>query len=223
MADISAIKPAGAGGTSYNFKDAAARVNINILFGQDQALDTRVTALENAPSGGGAAFWVTDEIEDPGDWDISDCDYLFTLERSVWDYDDDNHPKLYTSYPVYTYYNGVQDTNVRVGEAKAGDIIVIENSDRRTFYGSLPSSSTIGYLSDTSSLDGRYVQKSPPEPVPAGGFPIVGSGSSVNFGQTIDTNKSFYYVVGLTTITRPSEDFSGKTNTFKLAKCFKMI
>ena len=53
MADISAMKPNGAGGASYNFKDAAARVNINILFGQDQALDTRVTALENAPSGGG--------------------------------------------------------------------------------------------------------------------------------------------------------------------------
>ena len=222
MADVSAIKPAGAGGASYNFKDAAARVNINILFGQDEELDTRVTALENAPSGGGPAFWVTDEIEDPGDWDISDCDYLFILERSFWDYDDNDQPKLYTSYPVYTYYNGVQDNNVRVGEAKAGDIIVIENYDRRTFYGSLPSTETIGHLSE-SNLDGRYVQKSPPDPAPPGGFPITGSGSSINLGQTVDTSKSFYYVAGLTTVTRASEDFPGKTNTYKLAKCFKMI
>lgn len=44
MADVSSIKPYGAGGASLNFKDATARSNIN-------GLNTRVTALENAPSG----------------------------------------------------------------------------------------------------------------------------------------------------------------------------
>lgn len=41
MADVSSIKPYGTGGASYNIKDATARTNIN-------ALNTRVTALENA-------------------------------------------------------------------------------------------------------------------------------------------------------------------------------
>lgn len=44
MSDISAFKPYGTGGASYNFKDATARSNIS-------GLDTRVTALENAGSG----------------------------------------------------------------------------------------------------------------------------------------------------------------------------
>lgn len=162
MADISAIKPAGAGGASYNFKDAAARVNINILFGQDEALDTRVTALEDAPSGGGVALWASDDMSsDPsGDWGFSDCDYAAIYEASIWGDGEGDQPTLYTRYPTYTYYNSSEDIVVKVGELKVGDVIMY--------------------------------------------------------------NSNFYYVTGLATVTQPSEDFSGKTNTFKVAKCFIM-
>jgi len=61
MADISAIKPTGTSGASYNIKDATARTNINTLNnnvsalgGRVTGLDTRVTALENA---GGAKIY----------------------------------------------------------------------------------------------------------------------------------------------------------------------
>ena len=50
MADVSSIKPYGAGGASLNFKDATARSSIS-------GLDTRVRALENAPSGGGLKIY----------------------------------------------------------------------------------------------------------------------------------------------------------------------
>lgn len=225
MADISSFKPHGAGGTSYNFKDATARSNISTLSTTVNNLGTRVTALENA--GGGAVLWVTDEIEYPEDWDISGCDYIFVCERSVWKYNENDQPVFYTEYPVYTYYNGSEDSVVKVGNVKAGDIIITEDYNQRSFWGSLPANETIGYVNNSpllSELDSRYQKQSPPAPDPVGNtFSVYGSGSSVNLGNTTDTSKSFYYVVGLTTITRPSEDFSGKTNTYKLAKAFKMM
>lgn len=75
MADISAIKPTGTSGASYNIKDATARTNIgtlnnnvSALGGRVTGLDTRVTALEKAGGGlkiyriAGPAF-AYDEIE----------------------------------------------------------------------------------------------------------------------------------------------------------------
>lgn len=92
MADISAIKPAGAGGASYNLKDAAARVNINILFGQDQELDTRVTALENSGGGGGLKMHrIVGPVFDGSDFGnpVNGVVY-WDSENRVWanDYDD---------------------------------------------------------------------------------------------------------------------------------------
>lgn len=227
MADISSFKPHGSGGTAYNFKDATARNNISTLSNTVNNLGTRVTALENA--GGGFALWVSDDIsEDPSEeWGLSGCDYAFVCERNVWDYDDNDQPKLYTYYPTYTYYNGLEDTNVKVGDVKAGDIIMAENYVSRPFSGRLPADSTIGYVNNSpllTELDSRYQKKSPPSPDPSSDtFSVHGSGSYINLGNTVDTNKSFYYVTGLATVTQASEDFSGKTNTYKLAKCFKMI
>ena len=122
MADISAMKPNGAGGASYNFKDAAARVNINILFGQDQALDTRVTALENAPSGGGVNIYriagpvITNE--DLGN-SVNGVVY-WNSENRAWgnDYDDTSfqYVPLTSLMPQYP--------NASAPSVNAGDILI---------------------------------------------------------------------------------------------------
>lgn len=227
MADISSFKPNGAGGASYNFKDTTARNNISTLSNTVNNLGTRVTALEN--SGGGISFWVADEVDSEPyeDWGLSDCDYAIIYEESVWDYDDNDNPILRTYYPTRTYYRRSDDSYVKVGNVKAGDIIVVEEYNSRSFYGTLPANETIGYVNNSpllSELDSRYQKQSPPAPDPVGNtFSVHGSGNSVNLGNMYYSTKSFYYVTGLTTITRPSEEFSGKTNTYKLAKCFKMI
>ena len=83
MADVSSIKPYGAGGASLNFKDATARSNIS-------GLDTRVTALENA--GGGVKIYriagpeiITDDIHNSVSGVVK-----WDSENRVWfnDYDD---------------------------------------------------------------------------------------------------------------------------------------
>lgn len=53
-------------------------------------------------------------------------------------------------------------------------------------------------------------------------FKPHGSGNYINFGSTTDRTTRFYYIVGIETVTQASEEFSGKTNTYKLAKCFMM-
>lgn len=123
MADISAIKPAGAGGASYNFKDAAARVNINILFGQDQALDTRVTALEDAPSGGGANIYriagpviISDDISDQ----VSGVVYWDSENRAwAYDYDDTSFQYVPLTSLMPQYPNTTAPT-VNVGDILIG-------------------------------------------------------------------------------------------------------
>lgn len=226
MADISSFKPHGAGGTAYNFKDATARTNITTLSNSVTSLGNRVTALENA--GGGLAFWVTEEITDnPSEyWGISDCDFTAILEESVWDYDDNDQATLYTRYPTYTYYNDLMETNVRVGNAKVGDIIIVNEFIHQNFYGNLPADTTIGYVNNSSlltELDSRYEKQTPPSPDPSGDvFSVHGSGNYINFGSTTDRTTRFYYIVGIETVTQASEEFSGKTNTYKLAKCFMM-
>ena len=127
MADISAMKPNGAGGASYNFKDAAARVNINILFGQDQALDTRVTALENAPSGGGVNIHriagpviTNDDLSNP----VNGVVY-WDSENRAWGYDYDDtgfhYVPLTSLMPQYP--------NTSAPSVAAGDILINFNED----------------------------------------------------------------------------------------------
>lgn len=226
MSDISSFKPHGAGGTAYNFKDASARSNITTLSNSVTSLGNRVTALENA--GSGFKLWTCDEISDnPSEyWGISDCDFAAILEESVWDYDDNDQPTLYTRYPTYTYYSGLTDTIVRVGDPKVGDIIVVSEYINGHFYGSLPADATIGYVNNSpllTELDTRYEKQTPPAPDPSGDvFSVHGSGTVINFGSFGDRTTRFYYIVGIETVTQASEEFSGKTNTYKLAKCFLM-
>lgn len=133
MADISSIKPAGAGGASYNFKDSAARVNINILFGQDQALDTRVTALENAPSGGGVGIYrIAGPVYMSEEWGAHvNGNIYWDNENREWanDYDDTSfqYVPLTSLMPQYP--------NTSAPAVNVGDILINFNEG----YGSIKS------------------------------------------------------------------------------------
>lgn len=113
MADISSIKPYGAGGASYNIKDATARTNIN-------GLNTRVTALENAGGGikiyriTGQAF-AYDEIENG----LTGVVY-WDSENRAWanDYDDTSfyYVPLTSLMPNYP--------NTTAPSVNVGDILI---------------------------------------------------------------------------------------------------
>ena len=213
MADISAIKPYGTGGASYNIKDATARSNIS-------GLDTRVTALENA-GGGQSTYFSDDYCSDPEEeYGFTDCGYTVIVDATRWIYDDNDRQIQRTYHNTWSYYNNLTDVMERVGTPKVGDLIFVNDFDRLSISGTMPTDSTIGYLSNTSELDGRYVLKSPPDPVPPGGFPIVGSGNYVSLGNTYYSTYKAFYIVGFATVNVPSEEVEGKTDTLLIAKCF---
>lgn len=213
MADISSIKPYGTSGASLNFKDATARSNIS-------SLNTRVTALENA-GGGQSTYFSGDYGNDPeGDYGFTDCGYTVIVDSTRWGYDDNDHQIQRTFHDTYSYYNNLTEAMERVGTPKVGDIIFVNDSKGMYISGTMPSNTTIGYLSDTSGLDGRYVQKSPPEPVPPYGFPIVGSGQYVSLGNSYYSTYKAFHIIGFATVNVPSEEIEGKTDTLLIAKCF---
>lgn len=213
MADISAFKPYGAGGASLNFKDATARSNIS-------GLDTRVTALENA-GGSQSTYFSTEYGNDPEeDYGFTDCGYTVIVDATRWRYDDNDRQIQRTYHDTWSYYNNLTEEMERVGTPKVGDIIFVKEFASMSISGTMPSDTTIGYLSDASGLDGRYVQKSPPEPLPPGGFPIVGSGRYVSLGNSYYATYKAFYIVGFATVNVPSEEVEGKTDTLLIAKCF---
>lgn len=225
MADISAIKPAGASGASYNLKDATARTNISTLSTTVQSLGGRVTSLEtdmqavknNIQSTYFSGEYGSDPEEDYG---FTDCGYTVIVDATRWIYDDNDRQIQRTYHETWSYYSNLTDAMERVGTPKVGDIIFVKELASMYISGPMPSDTTIGYLSDVSGLDGRYVQKSPPEPIPPGGFPIVGSGQHVSLGNSYYLTYKAFYIVGFATVNVPSEEVEGKTDTLLIAKCF---
>jgi len=223
MADISAIKPAGASGASYNLKDATARNNIGTLSTTVQSLGGRVTSLETdmqaVKSNVQRTYFSGDYGNDPqGDFGFTDCGYTIIVDATRWIYDDNDHQIQRTYHDTWSYYNNLTDAMERVGTPKVGDIIFVKNYDRISISGTMPSDEVIGRF-NTSSLDSHFAPKETP-PVPSDNINVMGSGQYVNLGDSYFSNYKAFYIVGFATVTVPSEEVEGKTDTLLIAKCF---
>ena len=122
MADISAIKPNGAGGASYNFKDATARSNIDTLSNNVSALGGRVTSAESKANQLPQIFCLVGY----GDWGDTDIAYV--------DWDDGSF-KYQESGNVYSPLEGRHITefypNFDYDMGDPGDLVMIGHDEIR--------------------------------------------------------------------------------------------
>lgn len=117
MADISAIKPSGASGASYNIKDATARTNIGTLSNNVSALGGRVTSVESKANQLPQIFY----NRGYGDWrdtelayvDTSDGTFKYQNGGNVYD-PLDGHT-ITEFYPNYDYEMGDPEDVLMIG------------------------------------------------------------------------------------------------------------
>lgn len=127
MADISSFKPNGTGGASYNFKDATARSNISTLSNTVNNLGTRVTALENAGGGFKLYYGADIEIEDAVDYDYTDCDYVVTCRRQMWNNESGSWVKE-DYWTIANYRKDQSGEDVLLRSPATGDILIYNNA-----------------------------------------------------------------------------------------------
>lgn len=223
MADISAVKPDGASGASYNLKDAAARNNISTLSTTVQSLGGRVTSLETdmqaVKSNIQRTYFSDDFGNDPeGDYGFTDCGYTIIVDATRWIYDDNDQVIQKTYHSTFNYYNNLTEKYERVGTPKVGDIIFVKDSNRLSIGGTMPTNAVIGKF-NTSSLDSHFAPKETP-PAPSDDINVNGSGNYVNIGTSYYYTYQGFYIIGFVTVNVPSEEVDGKTDTLLIAKCF---
>lgn len=224
MADISAIKPTGTSGASYNIKDATARTNIgtlnnnvSALGGRVTGLDTRVTALEKA-GGGQRTYFSSGYSDDPeSEYGFTDCGYALIVDATRWLYDDDDKLIQKTFRDTWSYYNSVTDALERVGTPKVGDLIFVKEVKTLDNWGLMPTNEIIGKF-NTTSLDSHYTRPTPPSP--SEDIDVWGSGNNIHLGNSYYATYKAFYIVGFATVNVPSEEVEGKTDTLLIAKCF---
>ena len=201
MADISSFKPNGAGGASYNFKDATARSNISTLSNSVNSLGNRVTALENAGSGT-VRVWKA-------------IDTIMPLE--------DEYPNYYRGYGEdYGYITKavrwIQNEDTGVWEQKTFDGIGMYNPDTDSYSHTFPTQLNTGvtieepkvadYILGTENIV-SYAQ------VRDGTTP--GTGSVVGYAQYTRVVTRLYIISSFVTYTEASER-EGYTDTITLAR-----
>lgn len=222
MADISAVKPDGASGASYNLKDATARNNISTLSTTVQALGGRVTSIETdmqaVKNSVQSTYFSEDYGNDPqGDYGFTDCGYTIIVDATRWRYTDDDQEIQKTYHDTFSYYNNLEDKFERVGTPKVGDLIFVNDSGRMSIAGTMPTNAVVGKF-NTSSLDSHYTQPTPP--TPSEDINVIGSGNYVSLGNAYYSTYKAFCIVGLATVNVPSEEIEGKTDTLLIAKCF---